>query len=197
MNRQSSKRSIPSILDYSLRDVIFVALVGIFFGVIFFAAIPLYNVLTVVLTPKGIAPMANDIVLGIWLMAGPMAAMLTRKMFACTLGEILGAFMEAIIGGQWGAATLISGLVQGIGSGLGFAMTGYRRFDKFGLLLSTITANLVTFGLSMLNEGYAKYEPKLIVLYLVVRFISIGFFSGVLVYLINRLVEKAGVMNRD
>lgn len=56
-----------------LRDIILLALIGIIFGVIYFAAGFVYNGLTVLLTPIGYGPMANDLTMGIWCMAGPLA----------------------------------------------------------------------------------------------------------------------------
>lgn len=195
MNRTSSTKSTS--LSYSLRDVAFIALTGIFCGAIFFGTTVSYNFLSAGLAAIGLGPFANDILLGLWMIAGPLAAMLTRKVGASTLGELLGSFVEMVLGGQWGAATLISGLIQGVGNGLGFAMAGYKHFDKLGLLLSNITGTIITFGWSMINEGYAKYNLGFLILLFVVRLISIGFFSGVLVYWINKLVEKSGILNRD
>lgn len=196
MNRQTTSNK-PSALSYSLRDIAFIALTGVFCGAIFFGTTLSYNFLAAGLAAIGLGPFANDVLLGLWMIAGPLAAMLTQKIGASTIGELLGSFVEMILGGQWGAATLISGLIQGVGNGLGFAMTGYKRFDKLGLLLSTITGTLITFGWSMINEGYGKYNLGFLLILLLVRFISIGFFAGVLVYWINKLVEKSGILNRD
>lgn len=196
MNKQSTNAS-SSMISYKLRDVAFIALTGVFCGAIFFGTSLSYNFLSAGLAAIGMGPVANDLLLGLWMIAGPLAAMLTHKLGASTLGELLGSFVEMILGGQWGAATLISGLIQGAGNGLGFALTGYRRFDKLGLLLSTITGTIITFGWSLINEGYAKYNIGFLLLLFVVRFISIGFFAGVLVYWINKLVEKSGILNRD
>lgn len=196
MNRQSTNSNVSS-LSYTLRDIAFIALTGIFCGAIFYGTSLSYNFLSAGLSAIGLGPVAGDLLLGLWMIAGPLAAMLTRKIGASTLGELLGSFVEMILGGQWGAATLISGLIQGVAIGLGFACTGYKRFDKFGLLLATITSTIITFGWSMISEGYAKYNFGFLILLFVVRFISIGFFAGVLVYWINKLVEKAGILNRD
>lgn len=97
-------------------------------------------------------------------------------------------------GGEFGAAAVLAGVIQGIGSELGFAMTGYRHFDKLGLFLATVTGTVVTFGWRLLSAGYAKYSLGFMVLLIVVRLISIGFFSGVLVHWISRLVNRAGIL---
>ncbi len=38
-----------------------------------------------------------------------------------------------LLGGQFGAGAILSGLIQGIGSELGFTFTGYRHYDKLAL----------------------------------------------------------------
>ncbi|KRK32667.1 thiamin ABC transporter subunit [Loigolactobacillus bifermentans DSM 20003] len=182
---------------YKLRDVAFIGIIGVFCGAIFFATDLSYNVLTAALSVIGLGPVANDLLLGLWMIAGPLAAMLTRKIGSCTIAETLGGFVEMILGGQFGAGAILSGLVQGVGNELGFAATRYQRFDKFGLFLSTITSTIITFAWSLLSEGYAKYNVGFLVLLFVVRLISIGFFAGVLVYWINKLVEKSGILQRD
>ena len=83
-------------------------------------------------------PFANDATLGVWIMAGPLAGVLIRKAGASVIGEMLAAAVEMLLFSSWGASTLISGFVQGIGSELGFAATGYRDWGKRGLFLSTL-----------------------------------------------------------
>ena len=61
--------------QFHLKDIILLAIIGIVFGVIYLATGLLYNGLTIALTPFGYGPMANDITLGIWCMAGPLAGL--------------------------------------------------------------------------------------------------------------------------
>lgn len=107
---------------FHLRDIILLALVGIIFGVIYWAAAFMYNALTIVFTPLKLPMMGNDLTMGLWCMAGPMAGFMLKKPGAPFLGEFLGAAGEALIGDQWGAANLISGTVQGVASELGLRL---------------------------------------------------------------------------
>ncbi len=59
-----------------VRDIILLALIGIIFGAIFMGTDFIYNALTVVLTPIGLAPMANDLMMGLF-----------DSMIAMTLGK--------------------------------------------------------------------------------------------------------------
>ncbi|KRL97279.1 hypothetical protein FD50_GL001839 [Liquorilactobacillus satsumensis DSM 16230 = JCM 12392] len=176
---------------WSLRDVIFLAIIAIFFGIIY--QVWSYAYYALAATP--LKPYANDLTLGVWIMAGPLAGILLKKIGATVIGELLAAAVEMLLFSSWGAATLISGFIQGIGNELGFAATGYKNWDKTGLLFSTIGATIVTFIWDWFQSGYSAYHVSLLLTLLVIRFISIGFFAGVLVYWIKQLVEKTGLMS--
>lgn len=182
---------------WHLRDVILITIIAIFMGIIFFVTGFLYNGLTALLTPFGLAPFANDSILGIWTMAGPLAAFMLQKIGAATIGEILAAAVEAIIGGQWGPSTLISGFVQGIGSELGFTFTLYRRYDMFSLTLSALTTAIVTFGWDLFRSGYNQYHLWMIIALFITRFISMWIFGALLVSAVTHLLDRSKLLNRS
>ncbi len=98
---------------FSLRDVILLAILSLIFGALYWGFGFVYNFATIILTPIGWGPAANDLTIGLWCMAGPLAAILLQRAGAAFIGEFMSAFVEMIFGGQWGAANLISGLIQG------------------------------------------------------------------------------------
>lgn len=181
---------------WHLRDIILLTLIAIFFGVIYWVIGPLYNLLTVALTPVGLGPAANDILIGVWVMAGPLAGYVFRKVGAATLGEFLGAVVEMFFGGQWGASTMISGVIQGLGSELGFALTGYKRYDWTSLGLSVVTTTIVTFGWDLFRNGYAAYHIGLLVALFVIRLASTFIFAGVLTRAITNLLDRTHLLSR-
>lgn len=175
---------------WSLRDVIFLAIIAIFFGVIY----QLWSFAYYAIAATPLKPYANDLTIGVWLMAGPLAGVLLKRIGATVIAEILAAAVEMMLFSSWGAANLIAGFVQGIGNELGFAMTGYKNWSKLGLLLSSIMATIVTFGWDWFQSGYSAYHFGMIVTLFIIRFISIGFFAGILVYWINQLVAKTNLL---
>ena len=179
-------------VKWSLRDAIFLAIIAIFFGVIFEVWSAAYY--AVAATP--LKPYANDLTLGVWLMAGPLAGAILQKVGSSTIGEVLAAAVEMLLFSSWGAANLISGFVQGIGTELGFAATGYKNWDKLGISLSVLTTTIVTFIWDLFNSGYADYKPSLMITLFIIRLISAGFFGGALVYFIKKLVAKSGLLKR-
>lgn len=181
---------------FHLRDIILLALISIIFGVIYFAAGLVYNGLTVLLTPIGYGPMANDITMGIWCMAGPLAGFMLRLPGAAFLGEFLGAAVEMFLGDQWGAANLISGVVQGIGTELGFTVTGYHLYNWLTICTTTLSTTIVTFAWDWFRNGYSHFATQMLIIMFVVRLISVFLFSGVLNKLIINLLSRAHVIKR-
>lgn len=174
-----------------VKDIIFLTLIAIIFSLIYLGTDFIYDGLTIALTPVKLGPLANDLMLGIWCMAGPLAALIIRKPGAGFLAEFLGAAIELAIGGQWGIANLISGLTQGLGVELGFALCRYRRYDWLALISTTTTTALVTFAYDLVKNGYSHFAPTIILLYFCVRWLSLFIFSGVLVKLIANLLAKS------
>lgn len=180
-----------------LRDIILIALVGIIFGVIYFSCDFLYNALTVLLTPIKLGPAANDIVIGIWCMAGPVAGFLVPHVGSGFLGEFLGAAGEAVLGGEWGASNLISGCVQGIAAELGFTFTGYKLYNWVTTIVTVITMTVITFAWDWFRNGYAKFTPTMQITCFIIRLVSMFIFSGVLVQLIVKLLRRAHVVRKQ
>ncbi|MBZ2405806.1 ECF transporter S component [Liquorilactobacillus hordei] len=175
---------------WSVKDVIFLAIIAIFFGIIY--QVWSFAYYAVAATP--LKPYANDLTLGVWIMAGPLAGVLLKKAGASVIGELLAAAVEMLLFSSWGASTLISGFIQGIGNELGFAVTGYKNWGKLGLLLSTIGSTIVTFIWDWFQSGYSEYQVGLLISLFVIRFISIGFFAGILVYWIKKLTDQSGLI---
>lgn len=182
--------------QFHLKDIILLAIIGIIFGVIYLVTGIIYNGLTIALTPFGYGPMANDITLGIWCMAGPLAGFMLRLPGASFLGEFLSAVVEMLLGDQWGVTTLLSGLVQGIGTELGFTFTLYKMYNWVTLLLSATATTIFTFAWDWFRNGYSHFSFSMLVVMLIVRWLSMLFFTGILVKLIINLLNRSHVLAR-
>ncbi len=180
----------PKKIHWALRDVIFLAIIAIFFGIIY----QLWSYAYYALAATPLKPYANDLTLGVWIMAGPLAGVLLQKAGASVVGEMLAAAVEMLLFSSWGASTLLSGFIQGIGNELGFACTGYRNWDKLGLTFSVLGSTIITFIWDLFQSGYRQYSFGLLISLFVIRLISIGFFAGVLVYWIKKMVFKTGLI---
>lgn len=178
-----------------VQHIILLALIAIFFGVIYWVIGPLYNVLTALLAPFGWGPAANDILEGVWVMAGPLVGYLFRIPGAAILGETLSSVVEMFIGSQFGAAGIIAGLLQGFGAELGYTLTGYKVYNWISLSLSVVLVTIVTFGRELFFFGYNKYAPSMLIVLFIIRLISTFIFSGVINKMIINLLKRAKVLN--
>ncbi len=173
-----------------IRDIILIALIAVMFGGIYILSNQLYNALVF------LGPLANDICMGLWCMAGPLAGFVVKLPGTSFLGELLSAAAEGLFGGQWGISTLISGIVQGIGSELGFAAFIYRKYNIFTLIVSATINTFITFGWDFMKNGYNKLPLNTNLLCLGVRWISMIVFCTIIVNSIVKLLDKAHVLTK-
>jgi energy-coupling factor transport system permease protein len=106
-------------------DIVVSAVIAVVSGVVFLGWGPVYNLLSPVI--GGTSP-AIAIISGLWFFPAVLVPLLVRRPGAALFAELVAASVEALLGGQWGLPTLISGLVQGLGAEAVFALFGYRRY---------------------------------------------------------------------
>lgn len=179
---------------WNLRNIILLTLISIICGVIFFAAGFLYNAVSLLLTPWGLAPFANDALLGLWVLAAPLAGFIFKRAGAPVLASVIGSIVEMFLGGQWGISTIISGIEQGIASELGFTITGYKHFDKLAVVTTTLSTTIITFIWDLFRSGYNQYAPSLLVMLFIVRLLSIFILGVLLPKLVANMLEKSRVI---
>ena len=63
-----------------------------------------------------------------WLLAGVVAMLVVRRPGAAVFAELVAATVEMGLGNSWGATTFVSGLIEGLGVEVVFAIFLYRRF---------------------------------------------------------------------
>ncbi|MDD4780697.1 MAG: ECF transporter S component [Tissierellia bacterium] len=166
--------------EWKLQDVIMVSLLCVVFGVVYLAAVYLATFLSTVFTPFGLAPLANELVFGIWLMAATIAAYIIQKPTVAIIAEILAAVIEVMLGNWFGPMVIVAGFIQGLGAELVFAMYKYERFDMTTMLLAATGSCITSFAWSFVRSGYGNYSLGLLILFFIVRIISTLIFAGVL-----------------
>jgi energy-coupling factor transport system substrate-specific component len=118
-------------------DIVVTAAIAVAFGVVFWA----WNALWAAATPAFVAvPPAQNILYGTWLAAGVVAGLVVQKPGAALFGELVAASVSLVLGSQWGLDAALSGLFQGAGAELAFALLRYRRFDLTAALLAAALA---------------------------------------------------------
>ena len=131
---------MSSSLSWRTVDIVVTAAIAVAFGVVFWA----WNALWAATTPAFVAvPPAQNILYGTWLAAGVIAGLVVQKPGAALFAELVAASVSLVLGSQWGLDAALSGLFQGAGAELGFAIFRYRRFD---LIAAALAAALAAVG---------------------------------------------------
>jgi len=106
-------------------DIVVAAVLAVAFGVVFQAWGLLWSAIDPVFTAF---PPAAGVMVGVWLIAGVVGALVIRKPGAALFVEALAAMVSALLGAQWGLITIVYGVVQGLAVELVFAAFLYRRW---------------------------------------------------------------------
>jgi energy-coupling factor transport system substrate-specific component len=126
---------------------------------------------------------------------GVLGGLLIRKPGAALYVELLAATVEALIGGQWGLLTLVSGLVQGLGAEVVFALFRYRVWRLPVAWLAGAGAGL---GLAVFE--LLAYYPGSSALFATVFTVSAvlggALVAGTLSWLAVRALAGTGALNR-
>ena len=181
-------------MNWKLKDITMVAIVGVLFSFLFMAADYIGQALTVALTPLGLAPLGYQLIYGMWFMAATFATYIIQKKGVGVVAEMLAAVIEVMMGGMFGPMTLVNGFIQGFGCELGFIATGYKMFNMFSMILGSIICAIISFISEYFFYGYSAYGASMIMIMLVVRIISSIIFTGVVSKLLADALAKAGVL---
>ena len=132
-------------------DLVTTAMLGVAFGVAYWGWSFAYEGLV---TAFNAYQPASGLLGGPWLIAGVVGGLIIRKPGAALLAELIAANVEYLIGNQWGASTMVSGLLQGLGVEIVLALFLYRRF---GVAIAALGA-LVAAVLESVYEWSAYFD---------------------------------------
>jgi energy-coupling factor transport system substrate-specific component len=124
---------VTSSMSWRTVDIVVTAAIAVAFGVVFWA----WNALWAAASPAFLAVQpAQNILYGTWLAAGVVAGLVVQKPGAALFAELVAASVSLILGSQWGLDAALSGLFQGAGAELAFALFRYRRWDLVAALFA-------------------------------------------------------------
>ena len=177
-----------------LHEVIFVAMLCIVFGVVYLAGVYLASFLSTALTPFGLAPLANEIVFGVWFMASTLAAYILQKPGVAIVSEVLAALIEVLMGNMYGPMVIVAGIIQGAGGEIVFAGWRYKRFDALTMNLAAVGCCITSFLWSFVRSGYGLLSVKLLIVMFLIRLVSSVLFAGILCKLMGDGLAKTGLL---
>ena len=177
-------------MRWQLRDLVLVIVLGVVFGFVYWVLVQAWNALAVAMGPMG--DLAQHVLQGGWLIVAPVAVALTRRAFSGVLAEVLAAVTEFVfLGSPVGPLLAVSGILQGGGSELPFALGRYRRFGWARYALSGFLGALFVFFWSAFRFGW--YGTDLFWIRLVVLCASGVIIGGLLAKVLVDAIERTGV----
>ncbi|MDP5185379.1 ECF transporter S component [Blastococcus sp. BMG 814] len=172
-------------------DIVVTAVLGVAFGVVFWAWNLVFGVLA---EPLDFFPPLSAVLNGVYLMPGVVAGLLVRKPGAATFASTLAAAVSLLMGSPYGGIIVVYGLVQGLGGELGFLLTRYRGFGWGTAVLAGVTAGLSTAildnSLYYSELGFLTYQVP----YTVFTVLSSVVLAGVVGLLLVRALARTGAL---
>lgn len=180
-------------LNWRVVDMVTTAILGVACGLLFLIWNQIgglgYDVL------DAVTPGFGGLITGIWLIGGPIGGLIVRKPGAAILVEVIAASVSAALGSQWGISTLYSGLAQGLGAEIIFALFVYRRFSLTVAALSGAGAGVGAWILEFLAFGNMAKTFGFNITYFITLLIS-GAIAGLLAWLLVRGLAQTGALDR-
>jgi len=175
-------------------DIVIASVLGVAGGLIFVLWNLAYNPVTAPLEASlaGLQALFH----GIWLFPGVLVALIVRKPGAALYGEIVAASASVLISGtEWGPLTLLSGLVQGLGAELVFAILLYKAWGIVPAIVAGAGAGVGMVVLDLL-VWYAGNGILFVTIYAISGIISGAVFAGLGSWLIMRGLARTGALSR-
>lgn len=177
-----------------LKQVLFVAITAVLFGVFYLGMVYAGTFLTGILSPFGLGLLGFEPFYGVWFMAAVFITYVIQKPMVGVIAEMLAALLEVLMGNMFGPIIFVSGLIQGLGSELAFAAFGYKKFGYKQTMLAAVGCTVFSYIWTGVRQGYQTFTPGILLAIFVVRLLSSIVFCGFGCKLLGDRLAKAGVL---
>jgi len=200
--RSTTGRSLTAtrpLMGWRTVDILTIAFLGAALGVAFWGWGVFYNG-PVTALKIGYAPLMGLFV-GPWFLAGVVGGLVVRRPGAALFCEVVAALVSMLPGTEWGATVLISGVLQGLGAELVFAIFGYKAFSVAVAALAGALSAPLQWGFEVMTlpagggGWYAEWVLRDKVVYLGAMMLSGAVIAGVLGWLLVRALARAGALS--
>jgi energy-coupling factor transport system permease protein len=174
-------------------DLITAAMLAVAFGVMFWGfdtfVYPLLSLVTANFPPAG------ELMLGVWLIAAVVGALVIRRPGAALFTELVAANVELFLGNKWGAAVLLSGVLQGLGVELAVAFFRHRRYGVVVAVLGGVLSAVFEIVFFEWQSYVADFSGAWKAIYLGCGMVSGALIAGVGGWLLVRALARTGALN--
>ncbi|GAB6899800.1 ECF transporter S component [Kineosporia succinea] len=169
-------------------DIVTASVLGVAGGLVF----AIWNAASTPLRDAMVPP-ASALVVGVWLFPAVLGALVVRKPGAAVYTELVAATLSALVGNEWGFATVWYGLVEGMGAEVVFALLLYRRYGLPSALFAGAGAGVVV-GLMDSLIYYPEVSPGVKLAYVVIATGSGVVIAGLGSWLLTGALARTGTL---
>jgi energy-coupling factor transport system permease protein len=181
----------PTTSRWRTVDIVIAAILGVAFGVIFWAWGLLWN------GPAEAIPLPGRAVLyGVWLVPAVLGALVIRKPGAAFFTETVAALVSVALGSSWGWTLVVQGPIEAAAAELAFALFAYRLYRLPVALLAAILAGLA----AALYDVFVWYPDtawgSFRLPYVLITAASSAVVAGLGSWALTRALAQTGVLDR-
>ena len=193
---QTARRTILAtrpLMGWRGIDLITAAMLAVAFGVMFWGFNTfIYPILS---TATAGFPPVGELMLGVWLVPAVVGGLVIRRPGAALFTEMVAANVELFLGNKWGAAVLLSALLQGLGVELALALFRHRRFGVVVAVLGGVLAAVFEIVFYEWHTYVAEYSTAWKAIYLGAGMVSGALIAGVGGWALVRGLARTGALN--
>ncbi len=186
----SRARPVPPALRpaWTMRETVTLAIIGVVFAFLYLGWVQVWLVVQ-----AATGPLAMDVLMGFWFSGSIFAAWLIRKPFVAFSTAMITVVVQIIAGNPSGAILLLTGLVQGAGSEVPFALTRWKRYSWPMMMASGGTTAVFSFVYTWFRFSYYELAGGLVITMFIIRVLSGIVLGGLLGRVLAGAVHKTGV----
>jgi energy-coupling factor transport system substrate-specific component len=172
-------------------DIVIAAVVGVAFGVIFWAWGLLWN------GPAEAIPMPGRAILyGVWLVPAVLGALIIRKPGAALFTETVAALVSVALGTGWGWTLVLQGPLEGLAAELVFAAFAWRVYRLPVALLAGAAAGFVATLYDVVYWYPGTAWGSFRIPYILIAVVSSAVVAGAGGWALTRALADTGVLDR-
>jgi energy-coupling factor transport system permease protein len=175
-------------------DIVVASVLGVAFGVVFWAWTALWE------GPASVIPLpGRAFMYGMWLLPAVLGGLILRKPGAAVYTETVAAVVAIALGSVWGWTIFFQGVLEGLGAELAFALFAYRAFGLVVVALAGTLAGIVAGVFDVVvwypaKDGYDTLTWHLP--YVGITAASSLVIAGIGGWLLTRALAGTGVLDR-
>jgi energy-coupling factor transport system substrate-specific component len=181
----------PGSMRWRTVDIVVASVLGVAFGVVFWAWGQLW------VGPADAIPLpGRAIIYGVWLLPAVLGALVIRKPGAAIYTEMIAAVVSMAIGTAWGWTVAVEGLVEAAAAELAFAILAYRVFN---LAVALLSGALSGFAAGLFDaiafypgESWTRFEIP----YIAIVTVSSIVIAGLGAWALTRALAQTGALDR-